>query len=85
MNDTELQQLFQQSDVPVESAPGQKEAMLTQILSRSNGMERGFSVLERFLFTRPIQAAGIAAVTITGALWGVLGSRFPALISALIG
>ncbi len=85
MNDTELQKLFQQSDVPVESAAGQKEAMLAQILSGSNDIDRGFSVLERFLFTRPIQAAGIAAFTMTGALWGVLGSRFPALISALIG
>lgn len=85
MNDTELKQLFQQADVPVESAAGQKEAMLTQILSGSNGMERGLSVLERFLFKRPLQAAGIAALAMTGTLWGVLGSRFPALISALIG
>lgn len=85
MNDTELKQLFQQSDVPVESATGQKEAMLAQILSRSNGMEYGFSAIERFLFARPLQAAGIAAFAMTGALWGVLGSRFPALISALIG
>lgn len=85
MNDTELKKMFQQTDVPVESAPGRKEALLTQILSQSNGMEHGLSAFERFLFTRPLQAAGIAAFAMTGALWGVLGSGFPTLISALIG
>jgi len=85
MNDTEFQKLLRQTDRPAESAQGLKEAQLIKIFAKSGDAGRGFSGLERFLFTRPLQAAGIVSVVITGAVWSVFGSAFPALISGLIG
>lgn len=85
MNERELKNLMTSIDVPAQPPEGLKESVLQKTMSEKVRREPVLSVFERLVFEKPLRAAGLVSAAVSGLLWAITGSGFPALISGLIG
>jgi len=85
MNERDFENIISSIDVPAKPPEGLKEAILINATSHPVLPELDLSRLERLIFEKPLRAAGLVSAAVSGVLWAVLGSAFPALVSGWIG
>lgn len=82
--DDVLKKLLQSVDTRTTPPEGLKERIFGRVLSMESQGEPALSPLERFFFVRPLRAASVIAIPVTGFLWAIMGSGFINLFSGLI-
>jgi hypothetical protein len=85
MNDTEMKKLLASLERNAQPPKGLREQVLVRTLMQNASAQASLSVVERFLFTRPLGAAASIALAVTSALWVVFGGGFKVLLSQWIG
>ena len=85
MNERDFINLLTSIDAPATPPEGLKESVLKSAIREGTSSEPVLSGFERLIFEKPFRAAGLASAAVSGALWAILGSGFPALVSGWIG
>lgn len=85
MNDREFEKLIRTIDTEVAPPEGLKEKLFAKVMVKECKAEPVLTPFEKFVFKRPLRAACIISILITGSLWAIMGSGFAELLSAVIG
>lgn len=85
MNERDFINLLTSIDAPATPPEGLKESVLKNAMQKKNSPEAVLTGFERLIFEKPFRAAGLVSAAVSGALWAILGSGFPALVSGWIG
>lgn len=82
MKEKELENIIKSIDTEVTPPSGLKEKILVQVLNKESPALSGF---ERFIFERPLRAACVLSIFISGVLWAVMGNGYAGILSGLMG
>ena len=85
MNERDFTNLLTSIDAPATPPEGLKDSILKSAMQKKNSTTLVLSGFERLIFEKPVWAAGMVSAAFSGALWVILGSGFPALVSGWIG
>jgi len=85
MRDDAIQKLVQTLDTEVAPPEGLRERLITRIIMKESSESPVLSSIERFLYEKPLRAAGAIAIAISSLLWAVMGGNFAKLVTSLIG
>lgn len=83
MNDKEFENLMKSIDTEVMPPEGLKEKILGNTMLQYFE-EPVLNSVERFIFEKPLRAACILSITISVALWAVLGNDMVKVFSSII-
>ncbi|WP_177214744.1 hypothetical protein [Anaeromicropila populeti] len=84
MDDRKVEKLIKSLDTEVISPEGMKEKILLKVFLE-NKNEPVLTSFEKFIFVNPLRFACVISVSVSGALWMVLGSSFSKLIIGIMG
>ncbi|WKY43212.1 hypothetical protein Q5O14_11125 [Eubacteriaceae bacterium ES2] len=84
MNSREIERLIKTTDVEVIPPKGLKEKLLYKVIPLEHKTELVLTSVESFFFEKPLKAACLISIPISGALWVVLGSSFAQLLCSVI-
>lgn len=85
MDDRVFEKLFKTIDTEVMPPEGLKEKLLIKTMTLKYKSEADLTPFERFIFEKPLRAACVIAIPISGSLWAVLGNGFAKLLIGIIG
>jgi hypothetical protein len=85
MKDKELRKIIKTIDTGTAAPEGLKEDLLKKVLSMEIRTGTALTLFERFIFEKPLRAACIISIPISGTLWAVTGSGFVKLLSGILG
>jgi len=85
MDDREIEKLINTIDTEAVPPEGLQEKLFARVMVRECKAEPVLTSFERFIFKRPLRAACIISILITGSLWAIMGSGFAELLSDMIG
>lgn len=85
MDDREFEKLIKTIDTEVVPPEGLKEKLFARVMVKECKAEPVLTPFERFIFKRPLRAACIISILISGPLWAIMGSGFAELLSDMIG
>lgn len=83
MDDKEFEKLMKSIDTEVMPPDGLKEKILGNTMLE-HSEEPVLNSIERFIYEKPLRAACILSVTISVALWAVLGNDMVRVFSSII-
>lgn len=85
LDDKSLEKLIKTVDTEERPPEGLKEMLLIKAMTLDDRADAHLTVFERFIFEKPLRAAGAISILISGSLWAILGNDLAKLLAGIIG
>ena len=86
MNEKDFERIIKSIDKETVPPEGLKEKMFEQIMNQKYSYKNlTISKFERFIFEKPLKAACVFSIVISGILWAVMGNGYTSILISFLG